>query len=77
VSVTALRDPAAPSARVAYAISRAVGGAVDRNRLRRRLRAIVRDTELAPGAYLVAVSPPAALLGFDELAAHVVKACRS
>ena len=77
VTVTALRDPAAGGARVAYAVSRAVGGAVDRNRLRRRLRAIVRDTELAPGAYLVAVSPAAAQLPFDELAAHVEKACRS
>jgi ribonuclease P protein component len=74
--VTALRDPAAGGARVAYAVNRAVGGAVDRNRVRRQLRAIVRDTELAPGAYLVAVSPAAAKLPFDELTAHVVNACR-
>jgi len=73
--VTALRDPAAGGARVAYAVGRAVGGAVDRNRVRRRLRAIVRDTNLAPGAYLVAVSAPAAQLPFHELAAHVEKAC--
>ena len=41
--------------RVAYAIPRSVGGAVERNRLRRRLRATVRDLEpeLRPGAYLV------------------------
>jgi ribonuclease P protein component len=76
VSVTVLRDPATSSTRVAYAINRAVGGAVNRNRLRRRLRAIVRAAELAPGAYLISVSPPAALLSFDELAAHVVKASR-
>ena len=76
VTVTALRDPAAGGARVAYAVSRSVGGAVERNRLRRRLRAIVHDTELAPGAYLVAVSPAAAQLSFDELAAHVEQACR-
>jgi ribonuclease P protein component len=75
--VTALRDPAAGGARVAYAVSRAVGGAVDRNRVRRRLRAIARDTEFAPGAYLVAVSPAAARLPFAELAAHVEKACNS
>jgi ribonuclease P protein component len=45
---------------VAYAIPRAVGGAVDRNRLRRRLRATVRDLEpeLVPGgAYLLSVGP--------------------
>ena len=46
--------------RVAYAIPRVVGGAVDRNRLRRRLRAAVRDLEpeLVPGgAYLLSVGP--------------------
>jgi len=40
---------------VAYAITRAVGGAVDRNRVRRRLRAAVarHQHDLAPGvAYL-------------------------
>jgi ribonuclease P protein component len=74
--VTALIDDTATGARVAYAVGRAVGGAVERNRLRRRLRAIVRDAELAPGAYLVAVAPPAARLTFAELAGHVTAACR-
>src|SRR5207245_774623 len=39
--------------RVAYAIGRKVGGAVKRNRLRRRLRAIVQELAplLRPGAY--------------------------
>ena len=48
-------DPGDPP-RVAYAIPRAVGGAVDRNRLRRRLRAAVRDLEpeLVPGGGLPA-----------------------
>lgn len=45
------------NARVAYAIGRRVGNSVERNRLRRRLRAAVRqleeDAELRPGAYLV------------------------
>jgi ribonuclease P protein component len=48
-------DPGAPP-RVAYAVPRAVGGAVARNRLRRRLRAVVCDLEpdlLPGGAYLV------------------------
>jgi ribonuclease P protein component len=52
-------DPAAPP-RVAYAIPRAVGGAVERNRLRRRLRATVHDLEpeLVPGgSYLLSVGP--------------------
>jgi ribonuclease P protein component len=75
--VTVLGDPAAGRASVAYAVSRAVGGAVERNRVRRRLRAIVGGTELAPGAYLIAVAPSAAQLPFEELAAHVDKACHS
>jgi ribonuclease P protein component len=73
--ITALLDPDAPGSRVAYAVNRSVGVAVHRNRLRRRLRAIVRDTDLAPGAYLVAVSASAATLRYDELAAHVAEAC--
>jgi len=76
VTVTALRDPAAGGARVAYAVSKAVGGAVERNRLRRRLRAIVHDTDLDAGVYLVSASPAAASLPFAELAAHVEAACR-
>ena len=77
VTVTALRDPAAGGARVAYAVSRALGGAVDRNRVRRRLRAVVRNTDLEPGAYLVAVAPAAAELSFADLATHVHKACHA
>ena len=52
-------DPGEPP-RVAYAIPRAVGGAVERNRLRRRLRAAIRELEpdLEPGgAYLLSVGP--------------------
>jgi ribonuclease P protein component len=76
VTVTVVVDDIAPRAHVAYAVGRAVGGAVERNRLRRRLRAIVRDAELAPGAYLISVAPSAARLTFDELAGHVTAACR-
>jgi ribonuclease P protein component len=57
-------------------VSRSVGGAVERNRVRRRLRAIVQDADLAPGTYLVAVLPASAELSFDALAAHVHAACR-
>ena len=52
-------DPCQPPS-VAYAVPRAVGGAVERNRLRRRLRATVREleSELVPGgAYLLSVGP--------------------
>jgi ribonuclease P protein component len=47
---------------VAFAVPRAVGGAVDRNRLRRRLRAALHDLEpeLVPGgAYLFGAGPAA------------------
>jgi ribonuclease P protein component len=74
--VTVWRDPAAGDARVAFAVSRTVGNAVERNRMRRRLRAIIRGAELAPGAYLVSASPAAADLSFADLAAHVERACR-
>jgi ribonuclease P protein component len=57
---------------VAYAVGRAVGGAVVRNRLRRRLRAAVFELgPLRPGAYLVGAAPEAASLPFGELKAMV------
>jgi ribonuclease P protein component len=56
-------------AEVAYAISRRVGTAVVRNRLRRRLKAIM--TELAPslvaGAYVVRTGPGSSTLDYEEL----------
>ena len=57
--------------RVAYAIGRNVGGAVDRNRLRRRLRAVVAELNPGPGSYLLGVSPAASGLTYEELKAHV------
>ena len=53
--------------RVAFAVSRNVGPAVVRNRLRRRLRAIWRDLEPGSGDYLIVTAPPAAGLSFAEL----------
>jgi ribonuclease P protein component len=63
--------------RVAYAIGRAVGGAVVRNRLRRRLRTAVGAATPAPGAYLIVASPAAADLEFEALQATVTDAVRS
>lgn len=62
---------------MAFAIGRQVGGAVVRNRLRRRLRAVLRSLDLAPGAYLVGVSvadPSADSLSFAQLSALVRQA---
>jgi ribonuclease P protein component len=71
-------NPAEPP-RVAYTIGRRVGSAVVRNRLRRRLRALVRDfgPRLRPGAYLIGVRPDAALLSFEDLRAMLVKVLTS
>ena len=65
--------------RVAYAIGRRVGGAVVRNRLRRRLRAVLAEEaaaggRLRPGDYLVAIAPEAADLPFSELRTLVTSA---
>jgi ribonuclease P protein component len=72
------RDPEGPP-RVAYAVGRRVGGAVVRNRIRRRLRAVVRDigADLAPGAYLIGAGAEAASLPYDELKATVSEAARA
>jgi ribonuclease P protein component len=54
--------------RVAYSLNRRLGGAVERNRLRRRLRAAMQEADsLKPGAYLVSASAGAKDLSFEEL----------
>jgi ribonuclease P protein component len=69
LAISFLTQPTWSEAKVAYAVSRRVGGAVVRNRLKRRLRAIVseRATSLPAGAYVVQVGPGGSLLEFDEL----------
>jgi ribonuclease P protein component len=60
--------------RVAYTIGRSAGNAVERNRLRRRLRAAVHDEHdaLHPGvAYLVGAQRGASELPFVELKSFV------
>jgi ribonuclease P protein component len=54
---------------IAFAVNRKVTNAVQRNRLRRRLRAIVtaQAGELPVGAYLVRSTEGAPSLEFDEL----------
>ena len=56
---------------MAYSIGRACGPAVGRNRLRRRLRAILREVDqrqsLPAGLLLIGVRPPAVELTFDQL----------
>jgi ribonuclease P protein component len=61
--------------RVAYTIGRRVGSAVVRNRVRRRLRVLVREAAplLHPGAYMISVGPEAALLSHQKLRTLLVK----
>ncbi len=79
VTVTYVAAGDEPVARVAYAVGRRAGGAVERNRLRRRLRAAVSDTagSLRPGAYLVAAGRGTSTLSFEDLKADVTAAMRA
>jgi ribonuclease P protein component len=82
--VTVVYLPAGtPPPRAAFAVGRNVGNAVVRNRVRRRLRAVLRDIEggrhqaprLAPGAYLLTARPEVVDVSYDELARLVGSAC--
>jgi ribonuclease P protein component len=72
-------DDGTDAVRIAYAITRRVGGAVVRNRLRRRLRALCADLQrsgqvaLPAGALLISVGPEAARRTPDELRNDVVR----
>ena len=62
--------------RFAYAVPRKVGTAVERNRCRRRLRAVVAETtaSVPAGTYLVAIDQGVRDLPFQELRARVIEA---
>ena len=70
-------DPAAPPTppRVAFAVGKDVGGAVARNRIRRRLRAALRELQrsgrLPAGTYLVGARTPVGEMGWDDLIAAI------
>lgn len=63
--------------RIAYALSRRVGNAVVRNRIRRRLRSVFAELDAAgdrtilPGTYLVSASAEAAVMPYEDLMATV------
>ena len=56
---------------VAYALGRQVGGAVERNLLRRRLREIVKTKSIMPGWYLIGAYSGAKKLKFEDLGLNV------
>lgn len=68
---TFLADPVALPPRVAFAIGRTVGSAVARNRLRRRLRAIIsasaRSADVPPGWLLIGPRGTLDELSYDQL----------
>lgn len=68
-----LVDPNLSFPHVGYAIGGHIGGAVVRNRLRRRLRTIVNthESDLAPGWYLLGVSIPVRTYGYAQLESNV------
>jgi ribonuclease P protein component len=79
VTVTFLPETSerAEPPKFAFAVGRPVGSAVRRNRVRRRLRAIVREllarpsSPVEPGTYLVAVGPEAVTQSYGELKSSV------
>jgi ribonuclease P protein component len=56
---------------IAYALGRQVGGAVERNLLRRRLREILRTKPIMPGWYLIGAYSGAKKLKFTDLGQNV------
>lgn len=62
--------------RVAFALPRKLGTAVERNRLRRRLRAVMAEatTSVPPGAYLVGVGSGFRGLPYEELKTRMIDA---
>ena len=72
---TFVNDPTASPLRVAFAIGRSVGSATQRNRLRRRLRALISvaapQAGIAAGWLLVGGKPAAVELTFEKLGREV------
>ena len=68
-----LVDPTLAIPHVGYAIGAHVGGAVVRNRLRRRLQAMIKihNDDLVPGWYLFGVSVAVRAYGYAQLAENV------
>jgi ribonuclease P protein component len=63
-----------PVPAVAFAIGRGVGPAVDRNRIRRRIKAIIAQSDVAPGTYLVSAGRSVLRLSDQDLRAQVADA---
>jgi len=75
--VSAPTTPVGAPARVAFTVSRTAGGAVARNRIRRRLRAATRELaragSLPEGAYLIGASAEVAEMSWPDLVATLTE----
>lgn len=81
LSCTMIVDASLAGPHVGYAIGRSFGSAVSRNRMKRRLRALVNAQHhgFPPGYFVIGASPKAAGLGFQDLAgevAQIVRLCK-
>jgi ribonuclease P protein component len=80
-SISGDSTPPVSHPRVAFAVPRAVGAAVERNRVRRRIRSICLELatadRMAPGAWLFIVRPGAPTLTFCELNTLVSESVQS
>lgn len=68
-----------PVTRIGFSTPRRLGGAVERNRVRRRLRELMRERyeEIATGWDLLLIArPEAASAGYDELRAAIASLLR-
>lgn len=74
VSITVVPSDDGTPPRVAFAIGKRVGTAVERNRLRRRLRAAFVELGAPSGAYLLSAGPEAATLSVAQLRTHLRQA---
>ena len=77
VPTHAPRGDGTPKVRIAFAVNKTVGTAVVRNRVRRRLRALLGEFDavgaISPGMHLMVVAPQAVSMSFSELRHHVNK----
>ena len=76
ITVFYLQRESGNCARIGYTVSRARGGAVDRNRMKRRLKEAVRLTRIPAGPVDIVINPKKSLLktNFEVLLEEVGRA---